>query len=137
MAKKTDSSVQIAGKKISFDFLIRISVSLLFVCMGIKGFLGNTDGIYNIFDSEGLNYIIGILLLLSGVAVFLPMFIKGISKSIVSISSIVMLVAWILVIVFADFEPGFKNMDGKDIVLWIEQFSVHLIVLGAIIKNLG
>ncbi len=134
MAKKSSASM---AKSVAFDsnLLMKVLIGLLFICIGIQGCLGNTDnGLYRAIDNEAMNIILGVVLILSGVLMIIPSFLKGISSTYVKISMMIITVVWVLVIIFSDFVYGLKGVSGDDWFYWLETFIYHVMVLIPVVK---
>ena len=133
MAKNTKSLVKDA--KLSGDLLLRILVGLLFICIGVQGLLGNTsNGLFRALDNEVLEIILGILLLICGVLLIIPSFLKGINSVYVKWSMIAILIVWVLAIIMTDFVYGLKGVNGEEWFTWLEDFVTHLLVLACVYK---
>lgn len=138
--KKAAATVAVKGKGVNSGFILRIIIGLLFICLGIQGYVGGGKGamgvgdLYNAFDSEVMIYILATIVLLSGVILLVPMFIRGISEKIVRAGMIVVLIIWVAVIIFADFINMPNNPDWLE---WIQMFLYHLIVLFGILQVCG
>lgn len=133
MAKTTKSLVKDA--RLSGDLLLRILVGLLFICIGVQGLLGNTsNGLFRALDNEVLEIILGILLLICGVLLIIPSFLKGINSVYVKWSMIAILIVWVLAIIMTDFVYGLKGVNGEEWFTWLEDFVTHLLVLACVYK---
>ncbi len=133
MAKNTKSLVKDA--RLSGDLLLRILVGLLFICIGVQGLLGNTsNGLFRALDNEVLEIILGILLLICGVLLIIPSFLKGINSVYVKWSMIAILIVWVLAIIMTDFVYGLKGVNGEEWFTWLEDFVTHLLVLACVYK---
>lgn len=133
MAKTTKSLVKDA--RLSGDLLLRILVGLLFICIGVQGLLGNTsNGLFRALDNEVLEIILGILLLICGVLLIIPSFLKGINSVYVKWSMIAILIVWVLAIIMTDFVYGLKGVNGEEWFIWLEDFVTHLLVLACVYK---
>ena len=131
MAKTTKSLVKDA--RLSGDLLLRILVGLLFICIGVQGLLGNTsNGLFRALDNEVLEIILGILLLICGVLLIIPSFLKGINSVYVKWSMIAILIVWVLAIIMTDFVHGLKGVNGEEWFTWLEDFVTHLLVLACV-----
>lgn len=131
MAKATKSV------KASVDLILKILIGLLFFCIGIQGLMGeNTNDLFRYLyrQSEVFSIILGVVLLLCGILLVVPLFVKGISSKFVTISIYVILVAWILIILLTDFVYGFKGVSGAGWFNWIENFIYHVLILSCIWK---
>ena len=78
--------------------------------------------------------VLGVLLLLCGVLLIVPSFLKGINKTYVKISMIAILVVWVLTIVITDFVNGLGGVNGDEWIYWIEQLVTHLLILASVWK---
>ena len=133
MAKTTKSLVKDA--RLSGDLLLRILVGLLFICIGVQGLLGNTsNGLFRALDNEVLEIILGILLLICGVLLIIPSFLKGINSVYVKWSMIAILIVWVLAIIMTDFVYGLKGVNGEEWFTWLEDSVTHLLVLACVYK---
>ncbi len=132
MATKASTA---AKAKIVGDFGLRLLVGLLFICIGIQGIATtNSNDLYRAIDNDTVNILLGILLLVCGLLIAVPLFIKGIKPVFTKYSLIIVSVVWILVIIFSDFVYGFRNIDGLGIFEWLEAFIYHLLILFSILK---
>ena len=133
MANKTAAK---AGMNTVMNLMLRLLVGLLFVCIGIQGVAGTYENaLYEAINEDWINIILGVVLIVAGLLVIVPSFIKGIKPSFTKVSMILISVVWCLVIVFSDFVYGFGRIgDAMDIFFWLENFIYHLLILFAIIK---
>ncbi len=123
-----------ATSKVSGDFILKILVGLLFVIIGIEGiadFGGNA--LYDELD-EVFRIIVGVVLLVAGLLLIIPSFIGGIKGSFVKISTLVVLIAWVIYIILDDFIYGFGNLNGDEWFTWLEGFIYHLLILYCIYR---
>ena len=118
-----------ATSKVNGDFILKLLVGILFVVIGIEGIanFGGND-LYQKLD-EALRIIVGVVILVAGLLMIVPSFIGGIKKSLVKVSTLIALIAWIVYIVLADFVYGLRGVDGKEWFLWIENLVYHLLIL--------
>ena len=125
---------QMAGSKLSGDFILRILVGLLFVVIGIEG-IGDFGGnaLYDELD-EVFDIIVGIVLLVAGLLLIVPLFVSGIKASFTKVATLVILVAWIVYIVLADFVYGLKGVNGTEWFEWLEDLIYHLLILASVYK---
>ena len=116
------------------DLALKVLVGILFVVIGIQG-IGEFGGnaLYDELDSE-MEIIVGVVLLVAGLLLIVPAFIGGIKQDFVRISTLVVLVAWVLFIILSDFVYGFSRFDGERWILWIEDFVMHLLILACIMR---
>ena len=124
-----------AGKtKFNTSALLRVLVGILFVCIGVEGIadLGSDTGLFRDLD-EVWAILLGIVIMLAGLLLIVPTFIKGISDKFTKISMFVILVVWIAVIVLSDFVYGFKHTSGAEWFNWIETFIYHLLILSCVV----
>ena len=113
MAKTSKTLVK--DTKLSGDIVLRVLVGLLFICIGIQGLMGDTsNGLFDVLDNEVLEILLGILLLLCGVLLIVPSFLKGINAKYVKWSMVAILVVWVLTIVMTDFVDGLKGVNGDE-----------------------
>ena len=120
--------------KVAGDFVMKLLVGLLFVCIGIEGIAnGTTDAnaLYRAIDNDVVNTILGIVLIVCGLLIVVPLFVKGIKPVFTKFSTIIVFVVWVLVIVFADFMTIGKY-SGMGYFEWTENFIYHLLILNAI-----
>ena len=123
-----------ATSKLSGDFILGILVGILFVVIGIEGIGGfGGNAIYDELD-EVFEIIVGVVLLVAGLLLIVPSFIGGIKGSFVKISTLVVLVAWIIFIILDDFVYGLKGVNGDEWFLWIEDLVYHLLILSCVYK---
>ena len=134
------SSTSLAKNNIQFggDLVLRILVGLLFICIGIQGVAGESNNdLFRAVDNEVLEIILGIVMILSGVLLIVPSFLRGINKAYVKWSMIIVLVVWIIMIILTDFYYGFRGINGMEWFTWIENFIYHLLILASIYKVSG
>lgn len=133
MAKASASMAKAVA--FSTDFLLRILIGLLFVCIGIQGVMGESSNpLFRALDNEVLEVLLGIVMILSGLLLIVPMFIKGINSMYVKISMYIVLAVWIITIILTDFYYGFGHTRGSEWFEWIENFIYHLLILSCIYK---
>ncbi len=124
-----------AGKtRIDTSALMRVLVGILFVCIGVEGIadLGSDTGLFRDLD-EVWSILLGIVIMLSGLLLIVPMFFKGISDKFTKLSMLVILIVWIAVIVLSDFVYGFKHTSGSEWFNWIETFIYHVLILSCVV----
>ena len=120
--------------KVAGDFVMKLLVGLLFVCIGIEGIAnGTTDAnaLYRAIGNDVVNTILGIVLIVCGLLIVVPLFVRGIKPVFTKFSTIIVFIVWVLVIVFADFMTIGKY-SGMGYFEWIENFIYHLLILNAI-----
>ena len=119
-----------AAGKVNGDFILKILVGILFVVIGIEG-IGDFGGnvLFDELDSDVLEIVVGVVLLVAGLLLIVPSFVAGIKASFVKISTLVVLVAWVIYIVLVDFVYGLGGVDGDEWFLWIENLVYHLLIL--------
>ena len=123
-----------ATGKVNGDFILKILVGILFVVIGIQGIAGfGGNAIYDELD-EAFEIIVGVVLLVSGLLLIVPSFIGGIKASFVKISTLVVLVAWIIFIILEDFVYGMSGLNGDEWFLWLEDLVYHLLILYCIYR---
>ena len=88
----------------------------------------------DVLDNEVLEILLGILLLLCGVLLIVPSFLKGINAKYVKWSMVAILVVWVLTIVMTDFVDGLKGVNGDEWIGWIEDLVTHLLVLACVFR---
>lgn len=126
------------SKKVSFDFALitKVLVGLMLVFMGIAGFI-NTRGtsftrpLFNFLDEDAFIYIVSGVIALAGLGIIIAQFLPGLPPYIGTISGIVAVVFWILVIIFRDI----AQLDDKDFVDFIQDLAIDLIILIAIAQS--
>lgn len=117
------------------DFLLRILVGCLFICIGIEGMGSFGDNaLYRAFDSQSFSIILGIIVFASGILVIIPIFYSKLPKAFSTWSMICIFIVWILVIIFADFVYGCKHTKGTMWFVWTENFIYHLLILSCVYK---
>lgn len=132
---KSGKTTLVKDTKLNGDLILRILVGLLFICIGIQGLLGNTNnGLFQVLDNEVLEIILGILLLLCGILLIIPSFLKGINKTYVKWSMVAVLVIWVLTIIMTDFVDGLRGVNGDEWFSWLEDLATHLLVLACVWK---
>lgn len=123
-----------AASKLSGDFILKILVGILFVVIGIEGIAGfGGNALYDELD-EVFEIIVGVILLVAGLLLIVPSFIGGIKGSFVKISTLIVLVAWIIYIILDDFVYGLSGVNGEEWFTWIENLVYHLLILSCIYK---
>lgn len=132
---KSGKTTLVKDTKLNGDLILRILVGLLFICIGIQGLLDNTNnGLFQVLDNEVLEIILGILLLLCGILLIIPSFLKGINKTYVKWSMVAVLVIWVLTIIMTDFVDGLRGVNGDEWFTWLEDLATHLLVLACVWK---
>ena len=132
---KLGKTTLVKDTKLNGDLILRILVGLLVICIGIQGLLGNTNnGLFQVLDNEVLEIILGILLLLCGILLIIPSFLKGINKTYVKWSMVAVLVIWVLTIIMTDFVDGLRGVNGDEWFTWLEDLATHLLVLACVWK---
>lgn len=127
MAKATIKTVGDVG--------LKLLIGLLFICIGIEGVAnGSGNDLYRAIKNDTVNIILGIVLIVCGLLIIVPLFITGIKPVFTKYSMIVVSIVWILVIVFSDFVYGFGNFSGTKIFEWLEDLIYHLLILFSILK---
>ena len=123
-----------ATGKVNGDFILKILVGILFVVIGIEGIadFGGND-LYDELD-EVFQIIVGVVLLVAGLLLIVPSFIGGIKPSFVKISTLVVLVAWVIYIILSDFVYGLGGNDGIEWFEWLEDLVYHLLILYCIYR---
>jgi hypothetical protein len=136
MAKNSASMAK--DVSLSMDFIMRILIGVMFICMGVGGCMdtGYND-LFKAIDNEFVCVVLGIVLILSGALFIVPSFLKGISPVFVSVSMIIVTVVWVGIIIFGDFVHGLKGVDGAEWFEWMQNFITHLLVLSAIFGVTG
>ncbi|MCI2045629.1 MAG: hypothetical protein LKJ89_04210 [Sphaerochaeta sp.] len=129
--------------------VLKIVISLMFVAMGVEGFVKGKSGqaighlytfVADLFGKAGDSFVIivGAVIFLAGLCVLASMFIKQIPGKVVTVSMIILMVIWALTIIFADFVDGFGDInDFVSFMVWLETFLVHVIVLSATVSAYG
>ena len=136
-AKKKESVSLVKDVKFSSDFALRLLIGLLFICIGIQGLIGeNNNDLFRYLykQSEVLSIIFGVIILLAGILLIVPLFLKGINQAYIKASMIAVLVVWILTIIIADFYYGIKGVNGAEWFGWIENLIYHLLILSCVYK---
>ena len=130
MATKT--SIAKESVKFTGDLILRILVGLLFICIGVQGFMGETaNELFRSLDNEVLEILLGIILVLCGLLLIVPLFLKGINKVYVKWSMIAVLAVWVIMIIINDFVYGLKGVNGVEWFEWLENLIYHLLVMMA------
>ena len=136
MATKT--SIAKESVKFTGDLILRILVGLLFICIGIQGFMGETSNeLFRSLDNEVLEIILGIIPVLCGLLLIVPLFLKGINKVYVKWSMIAVLVVWVIMIIINDFVYGLNGVNGVEWFEWLENLIYHLLILACVYKVSG
>ena len=127
MAKATIKTVGDVG--------LKLLIGLLFVCIGIEGVAnGSGNDLYRAIGDDTINIILGIVLIVCGLLIIVPLFVTGIKPVFTKYSMIIVSVVWILVIIFSDFVYVFGNFSVTEIFEWLEDFIYHLLILFSILK---
>jgi len=134
MANKPNISMN-KNVTMTSDLVLRILVGLLFVCIGFGGMIGrNTNRLFQAVNNDLISVILGLVVLLSGLLLIVPIFLKGISATYVKISMIVVVAVWVIIMLLSDFYYGFKGTHGVEWFNWLENFIYHLLILSCIWK---
>ena len=105
MAKATIKTVGDVG--------LKLLIGLLFVCIGIEGVAnGSGNDLYRAIGDDTINIILGIVLIVCGLLIIVPLFVTGIKPVFTKYSMIIVSVVWILVIIFSDFVYGLQRSSN-------------------------
>jgi hypothetical protein len=80
-AKKSAATIAVKGKGVDSSFILRI-ISVCCSSAWNSGYVGGSKGsmgvgdLYDLFDSDALVYLLATIVLLSGVILLVPMFIR-------------------------------------------------------------
>ncbi len=123
-----------AINKKSSEFVLRLSISLLYISIGLQGLISRGGGsgigaLYGAFSSDVIIYLVAIIVMLGGLVMLIPLFTNKLSPVFIKAGTIAVLVIWIAAIFFADVAPGFRGFRAEHWVFWIESVMLHLIVL--------
>ena len=126
-----------ADKKASFDFgvVTTVLVGLLLIFVGISGFdskLGDdlVRPLVKFLDEEAFIYIVFGLAAVSGIGIITCQFVSGMPPVIKTVSGIIAVVFWALIIFLRDI----AQFDDRAFMLVIRDLSLDLIVLAAILQ---
>lgn len=122
--------------------ILKVLVIILFIGMGICGYVAGDDvafagSIYQEIGEEWLTYTLTTIVLISGLGLMVPMFVKGMPGIIEKISMILILIFWLAVMIFREFVPGFSGMNFEGFLNWLMNLSVDMIIFFAIIQVCG
>ena len=127
-----------ADKKVSFDFgvVITVLVGLLLIFVGISGFdskLGDdlVRPLVNFLDEEAFIYIVFGLAAVSGIGIITCQFVSGMPPVIKTVSGIIAVVFWALVIVFKDI----ARLSDYEMVDFVQSFIIDLLIFFAILQS--
>ncbi len=135
MAKKSEKVSLAKDVKFSPDILLKILIGLLFICIGIQGTIGESNNqLFKALNNEVIEIILGVILIISGLLMIVPIFMKGINATYTKISMIIVLAVWVLTIFVSDFYYGFNHTNGTEWFSWIENFIYHLLILSCVYK---
>ena len=121
---------------INFAVVTKVLVGLMLIFMGIAG-LVNTRGteftrpLFNFLDEDAFIYIVSILVAVSGLRLIAAQFIPGMPSMVGTISGIVALVFWILVIIFRDI----TKLDDVEFIEFVQNIAIDLIILIAVAQS--
>ena len=121
---------------INFAVVTKVLVGLMLIFMGIAG-LVNTRGteftrpLFNFLDEDAFIYIVSILVAVSGLGLIAAQFIPGMPSMVGTISGIVALVFWILVIIFRDI----TKLDDVEFIEFVQNIAIDLIILIAVVQS--
>ena len=133
-----------ADKKVSFDFAVvtTILVAVLLIFLGLSGFNRSwtdnftgsfTEPLFDVLKEDALIYIVCGLVAAAGLGIITCQFVSGMPPVIKTVSSIIALVFWALIIIFRDIAE--LDTIGKNFVGFISNLSVDLIILSAILQS--
>ncbi len=116
------------------DIGLKVLIGLLFICIGVEGVAsGRGNDLYSAIGDDTINIILGIVLIVCGLLIIVPLFVSGIKSVFSKWSTIIVAVVWVLVIIFTDFVNGFGSFRGIDFFIWLETFIYHLLILFCIL----
>jgi len=126
------------SKKATIDFAVvtKILVGLMLIFMGISGMVDTrgtefTRPLFNFLDEEAFIIIVSILVALSGLGLLAAQFIPGMPKMVGTISGIVALIFWVLIIIFRDI----TKLDDIEFIEFVQNIAVDLIILIAVVQS--
>lgn len=134
MAKgKTDVT-----KSLNNPIFLKVLVGLLFVVLGILGLQGEhspVSQVYDLFrgDLEFLQVVLAVIILVAGILQLLPLFVSALPGALKASSGLIILIVWLAVVLLANIAPAFDGALSDDLVGWLYNFVVNLIVLAAIV----
>lgn len=123
--------------------ILQFALSLLFIVSGIWTLQGGKGdeiaaAIYSIFNGDVAHVcciVFGIIEIIAGVFLLLRLFVV-LNTNLDSLLMIIIMICWIVAIIMIDFVGNnslFNNLNSG-FLSFINRFSRHLLVLGAIIK---
>ncbi len=125
------------SKKATIDFAVitKILVGLMILFMGIAGLIDTrgttfTRPLFNFLDEEAFIYIVSALIAIAGLGIVVAQFVKGMPPVVGTVSGIVALVFWVLVIIFRDI----TKLDDVEFVEFVQNLAVDLIILIAVLQ---
>ena len=127
-----------AEKKASFSFASVTSciVGILLLFMGIAGFIntrgtGFTYGLFHFLKEDAFIYIVSGIVAVAGLVLACEQFVKGLPAQVGTISGIVAVVFWVLVIVFKDI----TTLGDVEFVDFVQNIIVDLLIFFAILQS--
>ena len=127
-----------AESKASFNFasVTKFIVGILLLFMGLAGFIntrgtGFTHGLFKFLDEDAFIYIVSGVVAVAGLVLACEPFIKGFPAQIGTVSGIVAVVFWVLVIVFKDI----TTLGDVEFVDFVQNVIVDLLIFFAILQS--
>ncbi len=125
------------SKKATIDFALitKVLVGLMIMFMGIAGFIDTrgttfTRPLFDFLDEDAFIYIVSALIAIAGLGIVVAQFVKGMPPVVGTVSGIVALVFWVLVIIFRDI----TKLDDVEFVEFVQNLAVDLIILIAVLQ---
>lgn len=126
------------SKSVSFNVssITKLLVALLLIFMGISGFISTrgtafTAELFDFLDEDAFIYIVSALVAIAGLGLICANTISGMPAQIGTVSGIVAIVFWILVIVFKDI----TTLGDVEFVDFVQSVAVDAIILIAILES--
>ncbi|MBN2443125.1 MAG: hypothetical protein JXJ04_17325 [Spirochaetales bacterium] len=129
------------AKKITVDkinslFLLRITLAIFFIILGICGMSKTIDeSVFSLGQGKilPLEIAFGLIEIISGIVLFLGIFIPT-AKKYTSLSTLVILIIWIVRIIITRFVYGLGWINGSftGFMVWLLILSVELFIAAAI-----
>ncbi len=126
------------SKSASFDFgvITKRLVGILLAFMGIAGFIstrgtGFTRPLFKFLGEDAFIYIVSAIVALAGVGIFIDGLVKGMPAQVGTISGIVAVVFWALVILFKDI----TTLGDVEMVDFVQSIIVDVLIFFAILQS--
>jgi hypothetical protein len=127
-----------AKKSVTFDvsMITKVLVALLLIFIGISGFISTrgtdfTRGLFRFLSEDAFIYIVSAIVAIAGLGLLAANFISGMPAQVGSVSGIIAIAFWVMVIVFKDI----TTLGDVEMVDFVQSIAVDAIILIAILES--